>query len=363
MAQPHIVILGAGPAGLGAAFQLTRRALAQVTVLERNSWVGGNAGSFELAGMRVDYGSHRLHPSCDAAVLRDIRSLLGGDLLDRPRHGRIRLQGRWIHFPLRPLDLCLKLPPSFVCGVAGDLLAKVIRPLHRVDSADTFATVLQRGLGRTICRDFYFPYARKVWGLAPEELSVTQAHRRISAGSLAKMVQKALSAVPGLKPPGSGRFFYPRDGFGQICEAYYRAARDAGASIHLNAQVQSIEATGSAMSTVLYEKSGQPLSLGANYVWSTIPITSLARCLNPCPPPEYLRAAEEIDYRAMILIYLVVEQDRFSEYDAHYFPEPEYRDFAAVGAEKLPRRSRAAAPYRPLCRTPLCGRWSRMEQK
>ena len=125
MAKPHIVILGAGPAGLGAAFQLTRRGLAQVTVLERNSWVGGNAGSFELAGMRVDYGSHRLHPSCDPAVLRDIRSLLGGDLLDRPRHGRIRLQGRWIHFPLKPLDLCLKLPPSFMCGVAGDLLAKV----------------------------------------------------------------------------------------------------------------------------------------------------------------------------------------------------------------------------------------------
>jgi protoporphyrinogen oxidase len=289
--------------------------------LERHHWVGGNAGSFELAGMRVDYGSHRLHPTCDGEVLRDLRALLGYDLLDRPRHGRIRLQGRWIHFPLRPLDLCLKLPPSFGCGVAVDLLAKLVRRRHRLDSSDTFATVLERGLGRTICRDFYFPYARKVWGLAPEELSVTQARRRVSAGSVAKMVKKALSAVPGLKPRGSGRFFYPRYGYGQICEAYYRAARDAGARIHLDAQVRSVETTDGAVSMVRYEKGGQPLSLGANYVWSTIPMTSLARCLKPCPP-EYLRAAAGIDYRAMILIYLVLEQDRFSEYDAHYFPEP-----------------------------------------
>ena len=62
-----------------------------------------------------------------------------------------------------------------------------------------------------------------------------------SAGSLAKMVRKALAAVPGLKARGGGRFFYPRYGFGQLSEAYYRAAQDAGARIHLNARVQSIE--------------------------------------------------------------------------------------------------------------------------
>src|SRR5688572_32285972 len=107
MTNPHIVILGAGPAGLGAAFQLTRRKLARVTLLEQNTWVGGNAGSFELAGMRVDYGSHRLHPACDPEILADIRALLGDDLLDRPRHGRIRLSGKWIHFPLQPFDLAL----------------------------------------------------------------------------------------------------------------------------------------------------------------------------------------------------------------------------------------------------------------
>src|SRR6478672_5158802 len=119
MAKPRIIILGAGPAGVGAAWQLTRQEKAEVTVLEQRDVVGGNAGSFELAGMRVDYGSHRLHPACDPEILRDIRTLLGNDLLDRLRHGRIRLCGRWIHFPLKPSDLALGLPPSFSFGVAA----------------------------------------------------------------------------------------------------------------------------------------------------------------------------------------------------------------------------------------------------
>ncbi len=176
--RPHVVILGAGPAGLGAAFQLTRKGAAWVTVLEAADRVGGNAGSFELDGVHVDFGSHRLHPACDPDILRDLRGLLGEDLLDRPRHGRIRLQGRWIHFPLNPVDLLLRLPKDFALGVLADIARKAWP--RRKSGEETFATVLERGLGRTICREFYFPYARKLWGLAPEDLGVTQARRRVS---------------------------------------------------------------------------------------------------------------------------------------------------------------------------------------
>lgn len=321
ISRPHVVILGAGPAGLGAAAGLARGKIAQVTVLEQNRVVGGNAGSFELAGMRVDYGSHRLHPACDPRVLEDIRAMLGDDLLDRPRHGRIRLRDHWIHFPLKPLDLALRLPPGFALGAAADFARKLTVPKPNPNGTETFASVLEQGLGRTICQDFYFPYARKIWGVEPVELSATQARRRVSAGSPVKMVRKILTAVPGLKPRGSGRFFYPRQGYGQISEAYRKAASDAGATFHLGARVQSVEMTRNGTHTVRYEHEGRPQSLYADHVWSTIPITALARILQPPPPSEYLQAAANIGYRAMILIYLVVEQDRFSEYDAHYFPE------------------------------------------
>src|SRR5439155_16512318 len=143
---------------LGAAYLLRKRRKADVVVLERENAVGGNAGSFEWNGHRLDFGSHRLHPSCKPVVLDEIRALLGEDLLDRPRHGRIRLLGRWVHFPLKPADLALHAPPAFVLGAARDAALKPFRR-PKSDGQESFASVLEASLGPTICREFYFPYA------------------------------------------------------------------------------------------------------------------------------------------------------------------------------------------------------------
>lgn len=215
--KPPIAILGAGPAGLGAALSLARRGF-PVKVFERRDAVGGNAGSFELAGVRVDYGSHRLHPASDPEVLGLIRELLGDDLLTRPRHGRIRLMGRWLHFPLRAGDLLLRVHPRFAIGVALDLARKLLPSAP--EGASNFASILERGLGSTICREFYFPYARKIWGMEPEAISAAQAEKRVSSGSISKVLRRL---VPGGSGSGSaqpkGVFYYPRHGFGQISEA------------------------------------------------------------------------------------------------------------------------------------------------
>ncbi|MBK9550160.1 MAG: NAD(P)-binding protein [Gemmatimonadetes bacterium] len=201
-----MVILGAGPAGVGAAYRLRQDARAEVTVLEQHDVPGGNAGSFEFGGMRVDFGSHRLHPACDPEILSDIRGFLGDDLRDRPRHGRIGLRGRWIHFPLKPIDLLVRLDPGFALGTLRDMVSK---PFRAAPSGDSFGDVLMANLGPTICESFYFPYARKIWGREPTELSGIQARRRVSAGSFLKLARKVLSAVPGLKPPGRGASSIP----------------------------------------------------------------------------------------------------------------------------------------------------------
>jgi protoporphyrinogen oxidase len=316
-----VVVLGGGPAGVGAAFQLGRQGLAHPILLEQRDTVGGNAGSFQLEGIWADYGSHRLHPACDPEILRDLNELLGDDLLLRPRHGRIRLQGRWIHFPLKPLDLAFHLPPHFSFGVAGDVARKL---LPRVgDGPETFATILERALGKTICREFYFPYAQKLWGVPPDGLALTAARRRVSANSIPKMVRKILSSLPGLRSPTTGRFFYPRCGYGQISQRLAESARAHGAEIVFGARVTAIEREGGEVRAVRYEAGGAEHAIPTRLVWSTLPITVLVRSLRPEPPSEILRAASSIAYRGMILIYLVLEQDRFTEFDAHYFPELE----------------------------------------
>ncbi len=342
---PHVVVLGAGPAGVGAAYELTRAGRARVTVLEQRDTVGGNAGSFQLDGVWVDYGSHRLHPACDPAILSNLRTLMGNDLLDRPRHGRIRLENQWIHFPLKPGDLLLRMPKKFALGVALDMVRK--QPSTN-GQPDSFASVLEHTLGSTICHGFYFPYARKLWGLPPEELAATQARRRVSGNSIGKIIRKVANAVPGLKKPGAGRFFYPRRGYGQITQRLCEAAKTAGAQFIMQARVTAVERDGNTVAAVMYEVEGQNHRIPTQNVWSTLPISLLVRSMNPEAPQEIADASARIAFRGMILIYLTLEQDQFTEYDAHYFPEE------AIPISRLSEPKNYSASIEPRGTTVLC---------
>lgn len=345
----RIAILGGGPAGVGAAYWLAR-AGHEAVLVEQAERVGGNAGSFELAGIRVDYGSHRLHPAADPEILALLHAVLKGDLLERPRHGRIRLLGRWIHFPLRPLDLALRLHPRFAAGVLADAAGKLVRGgggARRDD--DTFASVLERGLGRTICREFYFPYARKIWGLAPEAISPLQAYKRVSAGSLAKLVRRLLPGGQGSGARQSkGVFFYPRRGYGQLWERLAEEAAAAGAELRLATRVARIVLEPAGRHRVETERGGGKETIEADHVWSTIPIAALARLVEPGAPPEVRAAAASLALRGMLLVYLVLETDRFTEFDAHYFPE------ADLPFTRLSEPKNYAAVVEPAGRTVLC---------
>jgi protoporphyrinogen oxidase len=244
-------------------------------------------------------------------------------MLDRPRHGRIRLRGKWLHFPLKPFDLAFQLPPGFVLGTLKDLVAKFIKRKSYSNVKESFASVMEKGVGRTICRDFYFPYAEKIWGLPPEKLSDVQAHRRVSANSIGKMFFKVLSAFPGLRLNRTGFFYYPKKGFGQISDSLFDAAKEAGAVFHLGSRLKSISIEKNKAHTVCYVKDGEVFSRQIDYVWSTIPIDCLVESIEPPPQSSIFQALKRIRYRAIILIYIILEQQQFSEYDAHYFPEPE----------------------------------------
>ena len=298
-----------------------------VVVIERQPAVGGLAASFEFAGLYFDHGSHRLHPATDPEILADIRSLLGPDFLVRPRNGRIRLLGRYVRFPLSPLDLAVRLPPSFIAGVGRDAIAKLFR--RSSSSATTFAEALLAGLGPTICTRFYFPYAQKLWGLDPTELAVEQAQRRVSANSIGKMIRKALSVVPGLGSAKPAIFYYPRRGYGQISDALAGEVRRLGGTILLSTQVRQIVVDGGHVRRLVLatHPAGNPdgpdeiREIDAKLVFSTIPVTALARLLAPPPPDRVMASVTELTYRGMVLVYLILNTERFTPYDAHYFPE------------------------------------------
>ena len=294
---------------MGAA-QRAARAGWRVVLLERADRVGGAAGSITVAGIRADLGSHRLHPTIEPHILAELRRLLGDDLQWRPRNGRIRLAGRWIAFPLRPADLVRRMPPAMALGALRDA---ALGPLRR-PRADTFAEVLRAALGPTICERFYFPYARKIWGLPPEELAGEQARKRVGASSPVRILRRALAPSDAVRRG----FLYPRRGYGQLWEALAADAEAAGARVMLGAEVTRVGlAADGARVTVAGGR-----ELAARRVWSTLPLPALAAMADPAPDRAALTAAAELPFRAMLLVYLVLEGGRYSPFDAHYLPEP-----------------------------------------
>jgi protoporphyrinogen oxidase len=344
--KSQVAILGAGPAGVTAALGLVRSANADVTVLERSNIVGGNAGSFLFEDIWCDHGSHRLHPVSGERVLNEVKAVLGDDLLWRPRHGRIRLGGRWIHFPLKPFDLLSRLPKTFATSLALDMVLKML-PRGR-SGEETFATVLRRGLGPTICDSFYYPYVQKLWGIPPTQLAVKLAERRVSGSSVSKILQKIARQTPGMKSKTAGGFYYPRKGFGQITQGLHDSAVAQGAKVVLGADVTGITCEGGRVKSVHYEKDGQSFERSMDAVWSTLPISMLVKMIRPAAPDHVIEAADKIRFRGMILIYLVLEQDQFSEYDAHYFPE------LSIPISRMSEPKNYSATREPRNRTLLC---------
>ena len=314
---PRVTVLGAGPAGVAAAYALTKDRETEVTVLERGGQVGGNSSSFQIDGVWCDFGSHRFHPVADPNVLQDVKDILGEDLLLRPRHGRIRLGGRWIHFPLKPIDAMLRLPKTFAASLMADSILGKFKA--KSSGPKTFETVLYDGLGKTISENFYFPYVKKLWGLDPKELAVKLAERRVSGSSVGKILLKMARMLPGLRSDTAGRFFYPRKGFGQIVSDVGHAAASKGADFRFNANITRIERDGTKVVAIWTKDGDDEIRTETDTIWSTIPITTLIRLLDA--PADVQAAADAIEFRGMILIYLILETDQFTEYDAHYFPE------------------------------------------
>ncbi len=326
--QTEVLVLGAGPAGLGAAYRLAR-AGHSVVVLERNEHVGGLAGSFEVAGMRVDFGSHRLHPATDPAVLTELRTLLGDDLQQRRRHGRIRVAGSFVGFPPRPLDLVRALPPRLATRLARDVMTA---PLRRARS-DTFAEIVRASLGPTMLRTFYGPYARKLWDREPEALDGELARRRVGARRTRDLLRKTLR-----RGERGNMFWYPRRGYGQITDVLADAAIAAGARIECATTVDRLELGATAIA------GAGSREWRAGTVWSTLPLPALAGLAGG--------PAVGLAFRALVLVYLVLPQQRWTEFDAHYFPE------LAIPISRIsePRNYRDSLDDPRDC-TVLCAEW------
>ena len=294
-----VAVLGAGPAGLTAAYRLVQRGL-PVVVFEADREVGGIARTVVRDGYRFDLGGHRFFTK-SAEVEELWRELLGPELLVRPRLSRIYWRGRFIEYPLRPADVFAKVGPV---ELTRSLASYARARLRRGGEAETYEEWVSSRFGRRLFELFFKTYTEKVWGVGTDELRAEWAAQRISDLSLWSALRAALPGGGGDKPKSLiEEFRYPRLGPGQMWEEMARRVERGGAEIRLGAPVEGLEHSDGRITTV--RAGGERVEVAAAI--SSIPLRTTVGVAEPAPPREVTVAAAGLRYRDFLTVALPVD--------------------------------------------------------
>ena len=298
---PHAVVVGAGPAGLTAAYELARRG-AKATVLEREQAVGGIARTVRHGIFRLDIGGHRLYTKMPA-VKKMWNEILGGELKTIKRVSRIYYGGRFYDYPLKLPNLLSNL--GFIEGamIAASYLKTCIGRKVVGGSFEDYVTSM---FGRRLYEMFFKGYTEKVWGVPCSQISSEWAAQRISNMSLTKVLKPMLLGGRNTAKSLIDEFQYPRLGIGQLWEALADKAGGMGVEVRLNSEVIGLNVEGGQVRSVTARISGSEETFTSDYVISTMPLPDLACSINPKPPADVLEAAGRLKYRDFILVGLVL---------------------------------------------------------
>jgi protoporphyrinogen oxidase len=326
MGQPNTIIIGGGPAGLTAAWELGRQG-ASATVLEASSAMGGLARTASHRGFLFDIGGHRFfskHPEINAIW----QEVLGEAFLERPRLSRIHYRGHFFDYPLRPMNALAGLGLFESLRIIASYAAA---HLKRGQPERSFEDWVGHRFGHRLYEIFFKTYTEKVWGMPCREISADWASQRIKDLSLSKALLNAFTGQNGRggKPVTTtliDRFHYPRLGPGMMWEHM----RDAilaqgngvapqvrvGAVCHRHGRVECVHGRGA---------DGERTEFEGSHFISSMALRDLILGLDPPPPDEVLRAAHALRYRDFLSVVLVVDRAEVFPDNWIYIHSPEVK--------------------------------------
>ena len=302
-----VIVVGAGPAGLTAAYELTTRGV-PVVILEKDSDVGGLARTVEYKGFRFDIGGHRFFTKV-APVAALWREMLGKDFVRRPRLSRIYYQGRFFDYPLKPLNALrnLGLWTSFRV-----LLSCLWIKLFPIRPERSFADWVSNRFGRRLFHINFETYTEKVWGIPCHRIGAQWAAQRIKGLSLKTAVLNMLA--PATRKSGGPikslieQFDYPRLGPGMMWDAFRERIEIGGGTLRLNSRIVRILHDGARVTGVEVEHDGAKYVQPASHVISTMPVRHLIQRFDPPAPKEIVEAASRLSYRDFLTVALIIDQ-------------------------------------------------------
>jgi protoporphyrinogen oxidase len=353
--QRTAVIIGGGPAGLTAAYELLQRTDIKPVVLEGTDQVGGISRTVNYKGNRIDIGGHRFFSKSDRVMEWWLNILpmqrtegkqtityqrrstkVGGAeegpdpeatdevMLLRGRKSRIYFRRRFFDYPitLSPDTLSkLGLGRSFVIGLS--YLRSALFPIRNEKNLEEF--FINR-FGRELYATFFKSYTEKVWGVACNEISAEWGAQRVKGLSITKAIlhfvrklfaRKQDVAQKGVETSLIEQFLYPKFGPGQMWEEVTKRVTEMGAEILMQHKVTRIvtDENGNATTVIARKPDGAELELAADYVFSTMPVRSLIRALDAPVPREIMEIAAGLQYRNFVTVGLLYDTLRVKESD------------------------------------------------
>ena len=308
------VILGAGPAGLTAAYLLAKRGL-PVVVLEAEDQVGGLAKTEVRDGYRFDLGGHRFFTKVKEvdALWHEI---MREEFLRRPRMSRIYWNGKFLDYPLRGSDVIRTLGPVELSRAFLSYLWAVIKPKGK---EDTFEQWVSNRFGKRLFNLFFRSYTEKVWGVSTSEIRAEWAAQRIKGLSFFSAAKSAFFGNKGDKVKSLiSEFNYPRYGPGQMWETMTDEIRRQGGEVLLGHPVTKLEIEGDRVVAV---HAGGEL-FRPSHVISSLPLRTTVGIAEPAPRPEVLAAARGLRYRDFLTVALVLDGEDLFPDNWIYIHEP-----------------------------------------
>ncbi len=316
----RVAVIGAGPAGMTAALQLSRGG-AQVSLYESSDRVGGLARSFELWGQRVDLGPHRFF-STDRRVNQLWLEIVGDEYAMVDRLTRIYYQGRFFYYPLKPFNALWNMGFADAALCLASFWKEQVTPSFEATRDASFESWIVRRFGRRLFEMFFKPYSEKLWGIPCSELSPDFAAQRIKKFSLREAALSAFSTQRRRQHETLlDRFAYPLAGTGSVYESMAEKVRNLGGQIYLQSPVKRILWQG-------FDVQGLELQDGRqeqfDQVISTMPLTALVRGLEKTSAAVD-SAARSLQFRNTILVYLQVDSDSLFSDQWLYIHSPELK--------------------------------------
>ena len=314
------VVIGAGPAGLTAAYELSKRGMIPI-VLERDHLVGGLARTESYKGYHFDMGGHRFFTKAKE-VNEMWREVLAEEFLRRPRISRIYYKKKFFNYPLKPMNAFVGLGPFESVLI---LLSYVRWQLFPYRVEETFEQWVTNRFGKRLFRTFFKTYTEKVWGISCSELRAEWAAQRIKDLSI-KTLLLSMIRKPGTKIKTLiEEFDYPRLGPGMMWQRVAELIKHRGGDVRLECGVNKIRRAGNRITSVVISNQGVDEEVRGDHFISSMPLTELVQKLDKPPPDDVLSASRRLHYRDFLTVCLILDRDHVFNDNWIYIHDPEVK--------------------------------------